>query len=656
MKPSHLDLATFFPEYMKIRGIEEHEDNIGIILVSETDTAICPVCGCKSNKPREYCFRTVNDLPILGKPVILYVNAREYSCTNKDCSVKTFREQLPGFLGVKMTWTNRCQDFILSLASEMNCEAASVFCKKIGVNISGDTIIRMMLRNTREIPFIGDIIGVDDWAYKKGLSYGTLICNGQTHKPIALLPGRDGKTFREWLQNNPQIKTVTRDRASAYSSAIDDVIPEAKQIADRYHLFENLLNAVKETVKALLPERVGILSEGGNTNGCTKTVMTEGAGGTDIEACAAYEEIQASPLLSTEDHLLPGSKTPPPTHDERQYGAAAIEEDDVSTPEACVTENDPGVLRPLSGLEENNRLLILEVQRLYNEEFLSNTEIKNKLGISYRRIQRYLSGDANELCRDGRRTAARPSKPVGYHKVIQEMLAQNKTRKDVYDYLTSVGFTGSYSRLADYCVKNFGNSNRKTKRDPEGYNFFDSQAAKETGLHASLTHITVDTDPQKTALEINACKEEQDILPPLTKHEEDNRLLILEVQRLSREECLSNTEIKNIVGISYRRIKRYLSGDANELCRDGRNGIVRPSKPAEYHAVIQSMLAQRKTRKEIYHHLVSVGYNGAYSRLADYCAKNFKNNRKKNTGSKGFDHFISRKSITDHIWSDQPLA
>jgi len=455
----------------------------------------------------------VNDLPILGKPVVLEIYVQEYNCTNKACSEKTFREQLPGFLGVKMIWTNRCQDFILSLASEMNCEAASVFCKRIGIKVSGDTIIRMLLRNTRKIPFLGEIIGVDDWAYRRGASYGTLICDGITHKPIALLPGREGKTFREWLQNNPQIKTVTRDRASAYSAAIKEVIPEARQIADRFHLFQNLLEAVKETVKRLLPWRIVVkspapstltgsgrheiperITESNNTNECKSMVIDEGPvpewvtdNTVDLEACVADVESQASPPLYK---------------------------------------------------EEGNRLHVTEVHRQAHEESLYEAAMKT-----------------------------------------EESEASN-----VY-------------------------------------------AADE---------------------------EEQQVLPPLTPHEEDNRLLIIEVQRLSREECLSNTEIKNKVGISYRRIKRYLSGDANELCRDGRHGVARPSSLDQYSTVIQDMLAQRKSIKDIYHYLGSVGYTGAYSRLADYCAKNFKN-RRKAASSKGCDHFIGRKSVLEHIWSDQPL-
>ena len=73
-----------------------------------------------------------------------------------------------------------------------------------------------------------------------------------THKPVAILDGRDGMTLKEWLKNNKHVKTVTRDRASAYSAAIQEILPDAMQIADRFHLHQNLLEAIKNTVNSVI--------------------------------------------------------------------------------------------------------------------------------------------------------------------------------------------------------------------------------------------------------------------------------------------------------------------------------------------------------------------------------------------------------------------
>ena len=105
---------------------------------------------------------------------------------------------------------------------------------------------------------MSDVIGVDDFAYKKRHSYGTIIVNEKTHEPITLLDGRDGSALREWLKNNKNIKVVTRDRASAYAKVISEELPEAMQVADRFHLHQNLLEAIKKALNREIPATISI--------------------------------------------------------------------------------------------------------------------------------------------------------------------------------------------------------------------------------------------------------------------------------------------------------------------------------------------------------------------------------------------------------------
>ena len=90
------------------------------------------------------------------------------------------------------------------------------------------------------------------------ISYGTIIVDEATHTPVAILDGRDGSAFKEWLSQNKQVKAVTRDRASAYASAIQEILPDALQIADRFHLHQNLLEAIRNTVNAIIPVNIKI--------------------------------------------------------------------------------------------------------------------------------------------------------------------------------------------------------------------------------------------------------------------------------------------------------------------------------------------------------------------------------------------------------------
>ena len=101
-------------------------------------------------------------------------------------------------------------------------------------------------------------IGIDDFSFKKRYNYGTIIVDERTHNPIAILDGRDGKSLLKWLKENRHIKVITRDRASAYAKVIEEELPGAMQIADRFHLHENLLHAIKKALYKEIPSSIKI--------------------------------------------------------------------------------------------------------------------------------------------------------------------------------------------------------------------------------------------------------------------------------------------------------------------------------------------------------------------------------------------------------------
>jgi transposase len=220
----------------------------------------CQSCGNEMSNYHGTYMRTVQDLPILGKNVILEISSYEYNCTNPACEQKTFVDNYDEFLGRYDRMTARCEGFVRILALSTSCEGAAAICVNMGLKISGDTIIRVLKEMVADnpVPKCSDTIGVDDFAYRKGQTYCTVICDGETRRPIAILEGRDGESLRKWLQENKHIKKVTRDRARAYAKAISEVLPNAMQIADRFHLHQNLLNAVKEALKTELPNKIAI--------------------------------------------------------------------------------------------------------------------------------------------------------------------------------------------------------------------------------------------------------------------------------------------------------------------------------------------------------------------------------------------------------------
>lgn len=120
---------------------------------------------------------------------------------NDDCEVTSIAETFDGFLNTYSRMTERCADFI---AMETSCEGCAHICRTLGIKISGDTVIRLLLRRYKSLPNPeeGDVIGVDDFAYKRRHTYGTIIVNEKTHEPITLLDGRNVDILREWLKSN----------------------------------------------------------------------------------------------------------------------------------------------------------------------------------------------------------------------------------------------------------------------------------------------------------------------------------------------------------------------------------------------------------------------------------------------------------------------
>lgn len=174
-----------------------------------------------------------------------------YYCDNIECNQKLFSEGLDGFTGWYSRKTYRLEDLVITIAISTSCEACSRICRYMGIDISENTIIRLIKKHVER----------DDWAYKKGQPYGTLICDGKTHQPVELLDGHDGSELKKWLLNNKHIKMVTQGRASAYAKAISEVLPYAMQIADRFHLHQNLLKAVKDALAREIPSKITISDE-----------------------------------------------------------------------------------------------------------------------------------------------------------------------------------------------------------------------------------------------------------------------------------------------------------------------------------------------------------------------------------------------------------
>ncbi len=260
MSVSSLDIQSFYPADLKIPEIDETDQEIIIHVHSISKECTCHKCGSPLIRHHGSHHRNVQDLPVLGKRVKLDAQIYDYECNNPECDISAVTETFDGFLTYNSRMTNRLEDFICILALETSCEACSRIMRSMNLKVSGDTIIRILTKRYLEqpVPLCGSTVGIDDFAFKKRHTYGTIIVDEATHEPVAVLEGRDGESLKEWLRQNKHVTTVTRDRASAYAKAVEEVLPDCMQIADRFHLHQNLMDAVNKVLGRTIPATTAV--------------------------------------------------------------------------------------------------------------------------------------------------------------------------------------------------------------------------------------------------------------------------------------------------------------------------------------------------------------------------------------------------------------
>jgi transposase len=190
----------------------------------------------------------LSDLPILGQKVILQFEARKFFCENDECSKKTFAEQPGEEICRYQRRTQRCERVIGNLCVKMAASSASLSLQAMEILVSRSTVLRTIYR--MPIPYFGGVtqLGVDDWALRKGVTYGTILVNMQTGNVIDLLAGRETASFECWINKHPHITLVSRDRYTDYSSAIANTGREIIEIADRFLLIKNMTDCITKVI------------------------------------------------------------------------------------------------------------------------------------------------------------------------------------------------------------------------------------------------------------------------------------------------------------------------------------------------------------------------------------------------------------------------
>jgi transposase len=218
---------------------------VGIAAASTSATAACPACGAASDRVHSRYVRTAADLPWQGRRVVLRVTARRFRCRTAGCPRRVFCERLPAVLAAHARATGRLTDAHRAVGFALGGEAGSRLCEQLAAPASPDTLLRRVKAAPAPTHPVPRVVGVDDFAFRKGHTYGTILVDLERRAVIDLLPDRTAETLAAWLRSHPGVAVVSRDRASAYAQAAAEAAPGAAQVADRFHLLVNVREAVE---------------------------------------------------------------------------------------------------------------------------------------------------------------------------------------------------------------------------------------------------------------------------------------------------------------------------------------------------------------------------------------------------------------------------
>lgn len=408
-----------------IDGIRSHDECLQIDLGLKRRTAVCPTCKRCSRSVHSRYVRTLAHVPISLRRVRIRLLTRRFRCRNPTCRQRIFAERAEG-LGRPYARTTESNRAVLQrIGNIVGCNPGQRLAGDIGVPTSATTLRRRILEMPMPEQQTVRILGVDDWAWRKGCRYGTILCDLEAGRIVDLLPDRSADSLAKWLKDHPGVEVISRDRATCYAEGSQQGAPDAVQVADRWHLLHNMTDAVEKVLRRHVKELKAA------ADSATADASGQSDPGTDNSICQGQEIGQTVERLVNE------------SDGRRQTSKAERER----------------LNRRAARAQRYDRVVEL------HGKGVSERGIMRETGMSRGTVRRYLSCKAFPEINSPEN---RRSQLDTYELLIRERLEANaSTVKELLQELRGLGYSGSESSLARYIRRRL-KWNKRMAKNREG--------------------------------------------------------------------------------------------------------------------------------------------------------------------------------------------